>query len=124
MPKIDFNHIDDSHSAVHTRLLNWSRWVTPTSQTLLCPMFRQVKSAAWQWHTPEIRETVDILDAIKMEKQVCSLPDRQRLAIKWAYVQRTRPGKATRRIAQTDRDLMELIRNARQSLTIAPECVI
>ena len=87
-------------------------------------MFKQAKSNAWQWHPAEIRETVDIQDAMRMEKQVCSLPDRHRMAVKWAYVQRTRPGKKTRQIAQTDRELMELINIARQLLTRESEYAI
>lgn len=124
MTKVDFHHVDDHHREIHTRLLNWARWVTPSSPTAICPMFKQAKSNAWQWHAPEIRETVDIQDAMRMEKQVCALPDRHRMAVKWAYVQRTRPGKKTRQIAHSDRELMGLIRDARQMLTRESECVI
>jgi hypothetical protein len=117
MAKVDFHHVDDRHKAIHARLLNWSRWVTPSSPTTICPMFKQAKSNAWQWHTPEVRETVDIQDALKVERMVCGLPDKERLAIKWAYVQKTGPGRMTRKIASSDHELARLIENARQLLT-------
>jgi hypothetical protein len=80
-------------------------------------MFKQAKSNAWQWHTPEVRETVDIQDAMTLERMVCALPDKERLAIKWAYVLRTLPGRATRGIASSDHELFLLITNGRNSLT-------
>ena len=124
MPKVDFHHVEEHHRAVHLRLLNWARWVTPSNPTIVCPMFRQYRSHAWQWHAPEIRETVDMLDAQAIEKLVCSLPPKNRMAIKWAYVERTRPGKATRRIASSDSELARLIREGRQMLTQELTCVI
>ena len=41
-----------------------------------CPMFRAlgVKSNSWQWHAPEIRDTIDTLDAMRLEKAVAALP--------------------------------------------------
>jgi hypothetical protein len=116
MAKVDFHYVDDRHKAIHARLLNWARWVTPSSTTAICPMFKQAKSNAWQWHTPEVRETVDIQDALKVEREVCALPDQARMAIKWAYVERTDPGRSTRRIASSDAALAEVIFYARQML--------
>jgi hypothetical protein len=116
MAKVDFHHVDDRHKAIHARLLNWSRWVTPSSPTAICPMFKQAKSNAWQWHTPEIRETVDTQDALKVERMVCGLPDKERLAIKWAYIIRCQPSKAWQAIGTNESGLYKLLCLARQIL--------
>jgi len=116
MAKVDFHHVDDRHKAIHARLLNWARWVTPSSPTAICPMFKQAKSNAWQWHTPEIREAVDLQDAMKVELMVCGLPDKERLAIKWAYIVRCVPGIARTATGTSDQGLLKLLQGARDML--------
>ena len=83
---IDFHSIEDGHIEIHTRLLNWSRWVRPGRSHWVSPTWRQGKSNGRQWHLPVVRESVDTLDAHRIEKAVAALPAKHRDALRWAYV--------------------------------------
>lgn len=112
----DFSHVEPHQSAVHDRLLNWARWVTPGSPSMVSPMFRQYRSHAWQWHTPEIRLTCDSLDAMAVEKIVAKLPAKHRDAVRWAYVHRCTPAIAIREMGVSYDGLAKLLRDGRQML--------
>lgn len=85
---IDLFHVERRHSAIHARLLNWASWARVRPSYAQCPMFKAlgVKSNSWQWHMPQIRDTVDIIDAMKVEKAVIALPEKHRIATQWWYV--------------------------------------
>jgi hypothetical protein len=83
---IDFFLVADHHVEIHSRLCNWSRWVKPGLATYPQPIWALGKSNGRQWHIPVLRETVDTLDAMKIEKAVGALPSAHRDAIRWAYV--------------------------------------
>lgn len=116
MTKIDLTHIEDHQKPIHARLLNWSSWSYERPCSIVQPMFAQYRSNHRQWHAPEFRETCNIFDAQHIEKAVCKLPTKHRLALKWYYIQKSSPGKRTRHIAASDAGLYQLVRDARQML--------
>jgi hypothetical protein len=80
-------------------------------------MFRQYRSHAWQWETPEVRAQVNIPDAIAMEKAVSLLPDKNRQAIRWCYVFNGNPAGMARSLDVTKQGLLELVNIGRIMLT-------
>lgn len=79
-------------------------------------MFRQYRSKAFQWHTPELRSPVNVPEAVAMEKAVSLLPEKHREAIRWVYVACTGPGAVARRLVVNKEGLMELIHAGRTML--------
>ena len=77
-------------------------------------MFRQYRSHAWQWHTPELKTPVNTLEACEVEKIVSQLPSANRTALRWCYVFPWTPINAVRRELAVTRDgLAELVRDGR-----------
>jgi hypothetical protein len=113
---VDFHHVEDKHGAIHGRLLNWALWLRPHTVGSITPMFRQAKSNAWQWHTPELRETCDTLDAMRLEKAMRYLPKKNRAAIKWCYIERKEPFKMRKVLGVTDQGLFDLVSDGRTML--------
>ena len=79
-------------------------------------MFRNYRSHAWQWHTPEHRETCDLIDAQWLERQVAKLPRFHREAVRWAYVHRCTPAIAARELGLNYEGLYRFVRDGRQML--------
>jgi hypothetical protein len=112
---IDYNKIEPVHSVIHQRLINWARWVRVTPQSVVSPMFRMYQSKSRQWHAPEIRETVDLIDAQHIEKTMRHIPHNQRQALMWFYVYPTlSPAKVRGLLSLTHKDLADLLRTGRQ----------
>lgn len=111
----DFSRVDPRHDAIHIRLEQWGRWVVDVPKAWrVHPMFRQYRSHAWQWHMPEIQVRGSSLDHLETEKIVCTLPDKHREAIRWAYVWPWVPVSAVRReLAVTKEGLQSLIIDGR-----------
>lgn len=113
---IDFAKVEPHQHAIHERLRNWAMWVVPRAGYAISPMFRGYRSHAWQWHTPEIRETCDMLDAQAIEKLVGGLPPKHRSAVRWAYVYRVTPAIAARELGLSYEGLFKHLRDGRQML--------
>jgi hypothetical protein len=114
---IDYFIVPDNQLGMHERLLNWSRWVRPGVGSASHPMWRQGRSNSRQWHTPEIRDTVNTLDGHKVEKGVSALPEKHRAAIRWAYVTSYQsPTRIRRELGVTADGLLKLIQDARSML--------
>lgn len=114
---IDFFFVPDHQVGVHTRLEAWARWVRVRPHGWqVTPMFRQYRSKAFQWHAPEVREPVNIPEAVAMEKAVSLLPEKHREAVRWAYVFAGPPGACARRLAVSKDGLLALITDGRQML--------
>lgn len=109
----DFHRVEPDQLDIHDRLLNWARWVTPRTSSTVSPMFRQYRSHAWQWHTPEHRPTCDTLDAVLIEKTLRRLPVAHREAIRWCYVYRCTPAIAARELALSYEGLARHVRDGR-----------
>lgn len=113
---IDHFHVRDEHAAIHRRLENWARWATPRMAYAQGPIWRLGKSNSRQWHAPELRESTDPLDALKVERAVYALPDKERFAVRWSYVWKFSPAKACRMCAVSQEGLLELVSRGRTML--------
>jgi DNA-directed RNA polymerase specialized sigma24 family protein len=109
----DYHRVEDDQLDIHNRLLNWARWVIPRTSSAVSPMFRNYRSHAWQWHSPEHRQTCDTLDALAIEKTMYKLPDKHRQAVRWCYVYRCTPAVAIREIGVSYVCLATLVRESR-----------
>ncbi len=115
---IDFHTVLPEHHSVHERLLNWARTVAdhPKTGWTQNPIFRLAKSNSRQWHEPEHRETVDLLDGWKVEKIVASLSYKHRTAIRWCYVRQGNPNRVAKMLGVSKVGLSDLIHQARSTL--------
>lgn len=114
---VDFFEVAAAHQEIHEALNNWSRWVRVRPHGWqVSPMFRLYRSNWRQWHTPEIRPTVDVPGAVAMEKAVSLLPDKNRTAIRWCYVACTHPARMARELGVNKEGLMDLIAAGRTML--------
>lgn len=113
---IDFHHVPADQQAIDAKLRNWSAWVKPRAVSWSSPIWRLGKSNTRQWHTPEIRETCDMIAAQAMEKAVYHLPEKHRDAIRWHYVFPISPVKLCRHLGVTMEGLAELVQQGRQML--------
>lgn len=114
---IDYSHVEDRHSEIHDRLELWAKWVNPQQQVWMTqPMFRQYRSHAWQWETPQLKVQINTIEAHQTEKAVSFLPEKHRAAIRWCYVWRTNPIGIARELGQTKEGLADLIEKGRDIL--------
>jgi DNA-directed RNA polymerase specialized sigma24 family protein len=114
---IDFFAVHDQHLRIHQQLEDWARWVKVRPHGWqVAPMFRQYRSKAWQWERPDLKATVNIPQAVEMEKAVSLLPEKHREAIRWVYVFSGSPVAMARRLAVTKEGLMELVHAGRTIL--------
>lgn len=113
---VDFHYVEDHQKDIDAKLMNWARWVTPRAPSWISPTWRMTRSNARQWHQPELRETCDVIGAMLLEKMVCALPEPQRAAIRWHYVVKCSPSKASRSLGLTNDGLYKAVRDGRQML--------
>lgn len=114
---VDYNHVALEHEFIHARLENWARWVKVRPhgwQT--APMFRMFQSRARQWEAPVIRDPVNTLDAVVLEKAVSALPEKHRAAIRWSYVYAGNPMAMARTLAVGKQGLADLVDAGRTML--------
>lgn len=114
---VDFHAVDQRHEVIHKRLENWARYVEVRPRGWVGPIWKLGKSNGRQWHAPELRPAVDLLDGMEVEKSVVALPKKHREAIRWSYVFRDSPAKKARELAVNYEGLMSLVRSARTMLT-------
>lgn len=113
---VDLFLIPDNQMEMHNKLVNWAMWVRPGYGSAVHPMWRNARSNGRQWHLPEIRPTCDTLAAHLMEKQVCALPNKHRICIKWYYVTQESEMKARRILGLTRDGLHQMVIDARSML--------
>jgi DNA-directed RNA polymerase specialized sigma24 family protein len=114
---VDFFLIAPQHEAVDERLRAWAAWVRVRPHGWqVAPMFRQYRSNAWQWERPELKASVNIPDAVEMEKAVSQLPEKHREAIRFAYVWCGSPIRVCRALGVTKQGLLDLIHAGRAML--------
>jgi DNA-directed RNA polymerase specialized sigma24 family protein len=114
---IDFHLVRDEHLGIHQALENWARWVRVRPHGWqVSPMFAQYRSNWRQWHVPEIRDAVNIPEAVEMEKLVSQLPEKHRFAIRWNYVFRGNPAQMARFLGVTLGGLGDLVSGGRTML--------
>lgn len=115
---VDFNQIEPQHNDVHIRLNNWAAWLRVKSGGgyTQSPIWKKFRSAAWQWHPPEYRESCDILDAQRVEKMVSALPTGPRDTLRWWYVYGGGPGKVAAQMGVSKQTLMVYLQEGRDAL--------
>jgi hypothetical protein len=114
---VDFFLVAPQHEAVDERLRAWAAWVRVRPHGWqVAPMFRQYRSNAWQWERPELKASINIPEAVEMEKAVSLLPEKHREAIRWVYVWRDSPVATAKRLAVTKQGLLDLIHAGRAML--------
>ena len=112
---IDFNAVPFRQEHIHSRLVNWARWVRPRRSSWVHPMWRGFK-ASEVWAGTRVSVPIDPLDAQAVEKGVSLLPDAHRFAIRWCYVYGGNPRRAARQVGESLEGLAVLITNGRQML--------
>ena len=114
---IDFDYVPSNQAEIDKRLVNWERWVKVRPHGWhTAPMFRQAQSNSRQWHPPEIKDPVDSLDAVVIEKAVSALPDRHRMALRWFYVFKGSPVAMARALGVSKQGLADLVEAGRAML--------
>lgn len=117
--RVDIFFIRPEQSGIHDRLVNWANWVRVRPHYAISPMFKALgyKSNSRQWEAPTPRVEVNTSDAWIVEKAVCALPERWRIALVWFYVTRW-PGVFAMRqkLAVTEDGLQWLCNSARDML--------
>ena len=113
---VDFTHVAAHHRQIDERLTNWARWVIPRPTSWIAPMWRGFKSSEIWATDPSVSIPIDSLDAQAVEKQVSALPEKNRDAIRWAYVFRGHPSKMCRELGVTRDALADLIYTGRSML--------
>ena len=114
----DFHVVLPTHIPVHDRLLNWAVVVGSSGgHSGVAPMFRNYRSTE-VWAEVRAKAAPDTLDAIKIEKQVYALPEKNCMALRWSYVYFHRMGlhKACRALAVNQAGLADLINTGRTML--------
>ena len=112
---IDLHLVPDHQLAMHSRLINWSRWCRGRPASNCAPMFRGYRSSD-VWQTVSIGEPVDKLDASKIASAVAQLPETHRHALGWHYVHPIGPGRAARELGLTIAALAQCVIDGRQML--------
>lgn len=114
---VDYFLVSDAHLGIHERLESWARWVRVRPHGWqVAPMFRQYRSKAFQWHTPELRPVTNVPEAVEMEKAVSLLPEKNREAIRFCYVFAGSPVATARRLGVSKQGLLDLIQSGRTML--------
>lgn len=111
---IDVFQVQARHNAIHARLINWANLVRVRPHYSVSPMFRGWRSNSRQWSAPEPRVEVDTRDGWIIEKTVCSLPERHRIALQWWYVFKWPSVRVMRQnLGVTEDGLLQICNSAR-----------
>lgn len=116
---VDVFHVERHHEAIHARLLNWAAWVSVRPHYATSPMFQAlgVRSNSRQWNAPDIRDTIDTLDAAAIEKLVHKLPIQHADVMRWWYVYKWPSVRVfCRKIGKSDSGLLSICNDARTML--------
>lgn len=107
---VDYNYVPPHQDAIHERLRNWSRWVRVRPHGWQThPMWRKALTSR-QWDVdPYIHVACDTLDALLIERTVSKIAEKNRAAIRWAYVAGNDPMGMARSLGVSREGLLELI---------------
>ena len=112
---VDFSRVAQHHDAIDARLTNWGRWCHSPVGRKCSPGFELYRSSD-QWAQDAGGQSVDGIDASRIQRHVTQLPVKHRLAICWCYVTRSNPRKAAQSVGESMQGLADLIVNGRQML--------
>lgn len=111
---IDFHYIPAEQREIDKRLLNWRRWCHGSLGLQVAPGFELYRPDNYE--RPVSTTETDVKDAIVIQAAVRELPERQRKAIQWFYVQPTNPVRRARELRVGTKGLYELVCEARCEL--------
>ena len=114
-PTPDFAKIEPHQGAIHERLRNWARWVSVAPGRQVSSMFKLYRPPQ-PWEPKEFREPCDLLDAQRVEKLVCGLPDLFKGVLRWYYVAPTPVWVASKALGHSQTGLYKVLRDARQAM--------
>lgn len=115
--KVDFHAVEEHQRPMDKRLENWARWSNGRPGASVSPMFRLYRSPATargDCNTGGV--AVDGIDAMRMGKGVAHLPEPHRIALAWAYIDRTAPRRACQALGVSMEGLALYVRDGRQML--------
>ena len=115
-PVIDIHHVEPKHRAIHSRLVNWSKWARGRRVYQTSPMFRMYRSNYRQWHPVHISDSIDAMDGMAIGKAVAALPAPHRRCMVWFYIHQYGENKFRREEGYTLDFLYQIIRDGRQML--------
>lgn len=111
---MDVFAVAPQHAAIHSRLVNWARWGATRRYSAVCPMFRLVRHPRRE--VSEVREAVDTLDALRVEKAVAQLPEPYAQALRWWYVRQSPLASFRREMGLSQQGVWLLCNKARSML--------
>lgn len=115
---VDFGAIPPHQLDMHVRLQNWGRACNGRAGDSTAPMFRLFRGS--QTMTPSYglgtAVPVDRIDAARIGRGVYGLPEPHRIAVQWAYVQRTSVMRGRKLLACTAEALAIYVMHGRQML--------
>jgi hypothetical protein len=116
-PVVDFFAVEHAHRKIDERLRNWAFWAHSPMYGRVQPMFRYYRSDE-HWEGQEPKFKVDAIDAQRIQKGVGALPEPHRKAIGWAYITKSNPRAAIKRmnLGVSVQGLALYIKDARQML--------
>lgn len=111
---IDFFYVAPHHQEIHKRLENWAQSCFSVGGSSASPMFRLYRPDNYERESSGI--PVDTHDAAKIAKGVAALPEKNRRAISWNYIEGGSPHKIRQKLGVTIDGLMLLITDGRTIL--------
>jgi hypothetical protein len=114
---VDFSIVPEHQMPMHDRLLNWGRWAHGSGHAQMSPMFRMYRSSeVFADGLVSGGASVDIPDAALIAKGVVALPEDNRHALSWYYVNTGSPHRACRVIGCGMEHLARLVVDGRTML--------
>ena len=114
---IDFHAIPPHQDAIHADLLNWAIYCHGGNPPAVSPMFRDYRpERSATYNPPNPRPECDWPRAMRTNGQVRNLPEPNRLAVHWYYIQKWSPAKATKTIGVSYEELALLVIAARDMM--------
>lgn len=108
---VDFFHIPSEQTEIHARLVNWARWASPGHRGSVHPMFRGYRP--YLYPEPASSSPINTLDAAQVQKIMCRVPERHRIAVQWYYIINGSPARICRAMGVNPAGLAQMVVEAR-----------
>jgi hypothetical protein len=110
---VDFSDVPHDQQKIHARLENWAAWCRGSGHPEISPMFRLYRSSQARQAYIHVSVPVDIEDAAVVSNWVVALPESNRHAINWYYINRLSPKRACMVIGCEQKELAQYVLNGR-----------
>lgn len=111
MTIVDFSHVPSNQTEIHDRLENWAKWCRGSGSRNVHPMFRHYRDNYWE--DKPAPTYLNTLDAAEIQKTMAHIPERNRIAVQWCYVQRSNPPRVCLALGVSKAALLGLITEGR-----------